>query len=69
MSDFSDAYVTFFGSPAGEAFLTTIYGMIDTEHEAAEKNPELARDHTQRAKGIREVTNIIKSMTAKDKPI
>lgn len=62
MSQFTSAYVQFFESPAGLELLTTLATMIDSEHQHAEDNPELARDHTQRAKGMRSVQNIIKSL-------
>lgn len=62
MSKLSAEYIVFFASPAGLQLLTTITGMIDSNHEKAENVPEHARDHVQRAKGNREVLNLIKSL-------
>lgn len=64
MSQFAKEYKQFFESPAGIEFLTTVTGMIDTNHEKAENDPEHSRDHMQRAKGNREVLNVIKSILA-----
>lgn len=62
MSDFLDAYKTFFESPAGLELLTTITKMIDDNHQKAEDNPDHSRDFMQRAKGNREVLAILNSM-------
>lgn len=55
----------FIDSVEGQRFMERLQQMIDSQHEDAEKSPELARDHTQRAKGIREVIGMVKSSTAK----
>lgn len=64
MSSSKDAYITFFASPAGIELLTTISSLIDSNHQKAENDPNLARDFVQRAKGVRDVQNVIKSMIA-----
>lgn len=54
------AYRNFFiKSEEGKEFMESLKKLIESEHEKAEKNPELARDHAQRAKGIREVLDHI----------
>jgi hypothetical protein len=54
------AYRNFFiKSEEGRAFVEFIESLINSEHEKAENKPELARDHAQRAKGMREVLNHI----------
>ena len=64
-SQIKTAYKTFFEqSDAGEYFMNSLDNLIDSKHKEAEKNPELARDHTQRACGVRDVQNMIKVMTA-----
>lgn len=63
----SDYRAFFLESAAGQHFMKHLPYLIDLQHEAAEKNPELARDYTQRAKGIREVVNHISSVTVKPK--
>lgn len=56
------AYDTFFEqSDAGTYFIDKLYDLIESQHELAEKNPENARDYVQKALGIREVLNHIKS--------
>lgn len=64
MSDYTDAVRTFFSSPSGEQLLTTITGMINSNHEKAENEPELALAYTQRAMGNREVLKLIQSSVA-----
>jgi hypothetical protein len=52
--DLANAYVQFFTkTEAGKYFLDAIEEIIDSEHQQAEADPTLARDHTQRAKGAR----------------
>jgi hypothetical protein len=51
----------------GQHFMETLNDLIKSEHEAAESNPELSRDHTQRAKGIRIVIEHITSVSAERK--
>lgn len=65
------AYHNFFvKSEAGTEFIEKVYGLIIDEHDKAEKNPELARDHTQRAKGVRLVKEHIDIvMSERRKPI
>jgi hypothetical protein len=63
MSKQSDAYAAFFlKNEEGQKLLTAIEGIISSQHELAEKSPELARDHTQRAKGARLVQEHIQSV-------
>lgn len=64
--DRAKAYEQFFvNSEAGGYFMAEINRLLDTNHEAAEGNPELARDYVQRAKGVREVSEHIQNvMTA-----
>lgn len=58
-------YQEFFVEDAkGRAFVKQLYELIDSEHAHAEDEPELALEHTQRAKGIREVVNLIQSLSA-----
>lgn len=45
----------FLASHEGELFIHKLDSMIDEAHSNAENNPELSRDYTQRAKGIRSV--------------
>ena len=55
-----DAYVTFFdASDAGQHFLESINKLISNYHEKAENDPAMARDYTQRAKGIRDIADHI----------
>jgi hypothetical protein len=51
--DLANAYAQFFKTEAGKYFLNAIEEIIQTQHRAAEADPTLARDHTQRAKGAR----------------
>lgn len=67
MSQFSKEYKQFFESPAGTEFLTTMTNMIDSNHEKAENEPDKSRDYMQRAKGNREVLNVVKSILAERK--
>lgn len=49
-------YKAFFEeSDAGRYFTDQLSSLIDFNHQSAELKPENARDHTQRAKGNREV--------------
>lgn len=62
----SQAYRDFFkDSPAGQEFVTKLHVLIDTQHKKGEDSPEMSRDYTQRAKGIREVIALINVATAK----
>lgn len=64
MSQYTAAYKQFFESPAGEQCLTTVADMIDSNHQKAERTPDLARDYMQRAKGNREVLDHINSVSS-----
>lgn len=63
MSQFTGEYKAFFESVAGVQLLTTIKGLIDSNHQNAEDKPELSRDYMQRAKGNREVLECITALT------
>lgn len=64
----NEAYTKFFlKSPEGQEFVKTVEGIIARAHELAEKNPDSARDASQRAVGAREVLNHIISTTTKAK--
>lgn len=69
----ADAYREFFfKSEAGKEFIKEVNRLITDSHEDAEKNPELARDYVQRAKGNRQLLEHITSVTTeikKGKPI
>lgn len=59
----AEAYRKFFvESEAGQEFMKEVHRLIDHNHEKAEDNPELSRDHMQRAKGNREVLAHIQSV-------
>ena len=59
------AYQQFFlRNEAGKQFMQTLQELIQTNHTSAETNPELARDHVQRAKGNRQVIEHIQSLVA-----
>lgn len=64
------AFKTFFKeSDPGQHFIKKVLSEIDSQHQKAEKDPELARDYTQRAKGMREVLELIQStMAERGKP-
>jgi hypothetical protein len=63
MSNLRVPYQNFFlKSEEGKACLDEIRRMITANHEQAEKKPELSRDHSQRAKGNREVLDHILSV-------
>jgi hypothetical protein len=64
MSEFAKVHRTYFESDAGKELMTSINATITDMHKKAESNPDLAVAFTQRAKGIREVIDIINSMTA-----
>jgi hypothetical protein len=64
----SNKYHDFFiDSPEGIAYTRILKRMITQQHERAEKSPELARDFTQRAKGIREALDQALSMSTEVK--
>lgn len=63
--DFTQRYKDFFReSPAGQHFIEKLEELINAQHQKAEDDPTLARDYTQRAKGVRETIAIINSLTA-----
>ena len=54
------AYAAFFLKSAdGQEFVEWIENQIERYHEQAEGNPELARDLSQKAAGLRDVINHI----------
>lgn len=58
-------YQSFFlKTETGKYFIDKLDEMINSEHEKAENSPELARDHVQRAKGIRETKAHILSVVS-----
>ena len=61
----------FLKTEEGKYFLSEINRLIEANHEFAEREPELARDFSQRAKGNREVLEHIQSAVAelKGKPM
>lgn len=60
MSEFTKEYKTFFvESAAGQHLMKQIDQLVADAHEKAEANPELSRDFTQRAKGVRNVKDLI----------
>jgi polyhydroxyalkanoate synthesis regulator phasin len=62
------AYQNFFiKTEEGKDFIKEILRQIAANHELAEKDPELARDYVQRAKGNREILEHIQSVTAEPK--
>lgn len=54
----------FIESIDGQKYIQKLHEAITRAHEDAEKNPELARDYTQRAKGVRTALETINSLTA-----
>lgn len=54
----------FVHSSDGQEFVKSLYVLIDQEHQRAEAEANSARDHTQKAKGIRIVIDEIKRKTA-----
>jgi len=52
----------FLKSEEGKYFMAKLTELIDSAHEGAEKDPTFARDLTQKARGVREVQNHIKSV-------
>lgn len=57
------AYEQFFvKTEAGGHFTAFVNDLLDHNHAEAEKQPELARDYVQRAKGVREVVDHIQSV-------
>jgi hypothetical protein len=54
------AYKAFFvESPAGQEFMQELTRLINSAHEDAEEDPNLARDYTQHARGVRQVIGYI----------
>jgi hypothetical protein len=61
--ELAGGYRNFLKTDEGKYFTTTLDEMIDKQHEQAEKDPNLARDFTQQARGIRLVVEHIQSVT------
>lgn len=62
MNKIRQSYQHFFlKDEGGKEFMLTLERLIDSNHEAAEKNPELSRDYAQRAAGMRIILNHILS--------
>lgn len=58
------AYQNFFiKSDEGKAFMSELTRLIDSCHEKAEKDANSSRDHTQQARGIRQVIEHIQSVS------
>lgn len=57
----------FIESPEGIQYLRILKKLITQQHEKAERNPELARDYAQRAKGIREALDMANSLSTEVK--
>lgn len=64
MSVLKKAYNHFFRNEGGEHLMNVITEIITANHLKAEKEPEMARDYVQRAKGAREVLDHIQSVLA-----
>lgn len=63
--EMAKAYQQFFTkTEPGKQFIDMMNRLIADAHERAENDPELARDHVQRAKGVREVVNLLNSLMA-----
>lgn len=64
MAEFTKQIRDFFKETgAGELVLKELYDLIEVKHTDAERNPDHARDHTQRALGIRDALQAINSLT------
>lgn len=57
----------FLESSAGENLLKALRAEIESLHKNAEDEPELSRDHVQRAKGVRLAINVLHSTAAEIK--
>lgn len=53
----------FLSDEAGQEFMTQLQAIIADNHTKAENEPALAREYSQRAKGVREVISHIQSLT------
>ena len=63
----SNPYRSFFiEHPKGKEFMQALDELIASKHRDAENDPDHARDHVQRAKGVREVTSLINSLSAEE---
>jgi len=60
-----ESYRNFKEGTAGIHFIKSVYAMIESHHEAAEKNPENAAYEMKQAAGLREALNFIDTMAAK----
>ena len=61
--NYTKQYRDFFSAPAGQQFIQKIDDMIASNHEQAENEPEYAGVYMSRAKGNRQIADMIKSMT------
>ena len=62
------AYQSFFlKSEAGKGFIEKIHEIIANNHSKGETDGTLSRDHSQRARGNREILEHIQSLTAERK--
>jgi hypothetical protein len=64
MSRYRDFFIE---SVEGQAYLRALEDLIQAEHTKAEDNPPMSRDHTQRAKGLREAINQAAVMSTESK--
>ncbi len=62
-----ELYLAFFTSTGGEEFIKELDRMIEDDHREAERNPHLARDYSQSAKGTRRVLEHIRTITTEVK--
>lgn len=61
-------YVDFFRNSAeGAEYVKRLNALIELQHRQAEADMDHARDHTQRAAGIREALNLIDILTSEAK--
>lgn len=60
--ELTKGYERFFSADEGKEMLDVLGSLIIDQHRKAENDPELSRDYTQRAKGIRLVVDHINSV-------
>lgn len=60
--ELASGYRNFLKTEEGKYFTDTLDEIIDNQHAEAERDPALARDYTQRAKGVRLVVEHIQSV-------
>lgn len=68
-AELSAGYRGFFSSKAGENLIQEINRLRKENYESAENNPELSRDHVQRAKGQGEVLEHILGLLTEGKKV